>query len=464
LVAIWAPEIAERPGPRYIAIADAISEDLAEGRLAPGARLPTHRDLADRLRVTVGTVSRGYGEAARRGLITGEVGRGTFVRQWAPDQPAIASAGASTDVVNLGMNHPPLSFDPAHRRALQDALLSLARREDVSPLLGYPPDGGSLPHREAGAAWIGRTGLEAPADRVLVSSGSQHGVTTVFTALLKPGDLVLTEALTYPGMKAAAALLHLRLQGLPLDADGLRPDALEAACRSGGAKALYCVPTIHNPTASVVPLGRRREIAAIAETHGLLIVEDDIHALLPEERPLPISAFAPDLSYYLTSTSKTLAPGLRVGYILAPQGAADRIAAAIRATTWAAAPLMAEIASAWIRDGTADSIVRERRREAAARQALAREVLGPADIQAHPQGHHLWLRLPDAWRSESFAAAARRRGVMVTPSEPFVVGRSAAPPAVRVCLGVPASRGELERGLRLVAETLATSPAEGFPV
>ena len=213
-----------------------------------------------------------------------------------------------------------------------------------------------------------------------------------------------------------------------------------------------------------MPEGRRREIAGIASAHGLPIVEDDIHALLPEKRPLPISAFAPDLGYYLTSTSKTLAPGLRVGYILAPHGAADRIAAAIRATTWAAAPLMAEIASTWIRDGTADSIVRERRREATARQALAREVLGPADIQAHPQGHHLWLRLPDAWRSESFAAAARRRGVKVTPSEPFVVGRSAAPLAVRVCLGVPASRAELERGLRLVAETLATSPVEGFPV
>jgi DNA-binding transcriptional MocR family regulator len=287
---------------------------------------------------------------------------------------------------------------------------------------------------------------------------------TVFASLLKPGDLVLTEALTYPGMKAAAALLHLRLQGLPLDEDGLRPDALEAACRNGGARAVYCVPTIQNPTTSVMPERRRREIAEIATTHGLWIVEDDIHALLPEERPLPITTFAPDRSYYLTSTSKTLAPGLRVGYILAPRGAAERIAAAIRAITWASAPLMAEIASTWIRDGTADSILRERRREAAARQSLARDALGGAEIQAHPQGYHLWLRLPQPWRSDTFTAEARRRGVKVTPSETFAVERGLAPDAVRVCLGVPSSRAELEKGLQLLAQTLAAPPADGFPV
>jgi len=464
VVTIWNPQIAGRPGPRYLAIADAISEDLTLGRLTPGARLPTHRDLADRLGVTVGTVSRGYTEAARRGLLSGEVGRGTFVRHWAYGQVALGSTNATEGLVDLSVNHPPLGFGPAHRHALQDVLASLARREDLSPFLAYPPDGGSTAHRQAGADWIGRTGLPAHPENVLVCSGSQHALATVFAAFLKPGDLVLTEALTYPGVKAAAALLHLRLQGLTLDGDGLRPDAFEAACRNGGAKALYCVPTIQNPTTSVMPEARRREIAAIAESHGLPIVEDDIHALLPEERPVPIAAFAPDHCYYLTSTSKTLAPGLRVGYILAPRGAADRIAAAIRAITWAGAPLMAEIASAWIRDGTADSIVRERRREAAARQALARAALRSADLLAHPQGHHLWLHLPEPWRSDTFTAEARRRGVKVTPSEAFAVERGLAPDAVRVCLGAPQSHEELEKGLRLVAETLAASPASGFPV
>jgi len=263
---------------------------------------------------------------------------------------------------------------------------------------------------------------------------------------------------TYPGMKTLARLLHLRLQGLPLDAQGLRPEALEAACRSSGAKALYCLPTIQNPTASVLATDRREEIARIARAHGLVIVEDDIHGVLAQPPVPPIATFAREISYYITSTSKSLAPGLRVGYLAAPPGTADRLSPAIRATTWMAAPLLAEIASVWIHDGTADRIVEGRRQEAAARQEIARNALRSAEYQAHPFGNHLWLQLPEPWRGDTFAAHALRRGAAVTPADVFVVGHGAPPPAVRVCLGAPRSRSELERGLRLLADTLETSP------
>lgn len=458
---MWLPELAGRSGPRYRAIADCLRDDITAGRLAPGARLPTHRWLADRLGLTVGTITRAYSEAARRGLLSGEVGRGTFVR--AALQPV---DDADTDGVSLDLahNHPPLPALGALGDALQRTLASLSARGDLSGLLGYPADGGRRTHREAGAAWIERSGLRADPERVLVCAGSQHALTTVLTTLLQPGDLLLTEALTYPGLKALANLLHVRLEGLPLDRDGLRPDALAQACRQGGARAVYCVPTIQNPTGSVMPEGRRQEIAAVASAHGLAVIEDDIHALLPPERPRPIAAFAPERTYYLTSTSKTLAPGLRVGYILAPPGEAPRLAAGVRATTWGAAPLTAEVVSTWIRDGTADALLEARRSEAAARQALAAEALKGADYQAHPVGYHLWLHLPEPWRSESFAAQAARRGVTVTPAEAFVVGRGAAPHAVRLCLGVPRTREALARGLRLVAETLAGAPDAGTPM
>jgi DNA-binding transcriptional MocR family regulator len=209
---------------------------------------------------------------------------------------------------------------------------------------------------------------------------------------------------------------------------------------------------------------RRAQIATIVRRHGLAVVEDDIHALLTEERPRPLSAFAPELSYSITSTSKVLTPGLRIGFLLAPQGMVERLAAGIRATTWAAAPLMAEITSAWIRDGTADLILDDRRREAKARQTLARRILKGADYRAHPRGYFVWLRLPEPWRSESFTAQVRTRGALVTPSEAFVVGRGTTPHAVRVCLGAVASRAALERGLRIVAETLEGPMDTSFPV
>jgi len=455
----WAPEIRQRKGPRYLAIAEALADDAGAGRLRPGARLPTHRELADRLGLTVGTVTRAYAEAARRNLISGEVGRGTFVRGPAA-RFATAPGGLDADpgLIDLSANHPPTGPGDGEAVTLARALKALAGRKDLARLLDYPPPGGAHEHRAAGAEWARRSGLEVTADRVLVSSGNQHGMTAVLAALLSPGDLVLTEALTYPGMKNLAGLLSLRLQGVALDEQGMRPDALAAACRARSPKALYCVPTLQNPTTSIMSEERRRQIAAVAREHGVLIVEDDVHGRIPERAPRPLSAFAPERAVYLTGTSKVLAPGLRVGFIAAPEALVDPIAAAIRGTTWMAAPLMAEIAAMWIKDGTAEAILKRRRREAMARHRLAGKVLGRTAGRAHPAAYHLWLGLSKPWRGETFADAARRRGVGVTPASAFATGRTAVPDAVRVCLGAARDRDQLQRALRVLAELLAASP------
>jgi DNA-binding transcriptional MocR family regulator len=453
---MWEPDLRTRRGPRYLAIADALAADVAAGRLRPGGQLPTHRDLAEKLGVTVGTVSRAYAEAAHRGLVSGEVGRGSFVRN-EPPEFGVPAAGAAQGLVDLSVNHPPTTKGEERGELLARTLAGLARRSDLARLLAYPPEAGAPEHRAAGAAWIARCGLKASPENVLVSSGSQHGMTAVFAALLRPGDLVLTEALTYPGMKALASLLHLRLQGVALDEHGLRPDAFAAACRAG-AKALYCVPTLQNPTGAVMPEARRKEIASIARAHGVAIVEDDVHGRLHGDPPPPLAAFAPELSVYVTGTAKSVAPGLRIGFMLAPGAMVPRIAASIRATTWMAAPLMAEIVSQWIRDGTAEQIVKRKRQEAAARQRLAATVLGRFRSPSHESAYHLWLQLPDPWRSETFAEEARRRGVAVTKAQSFVVGRAATPHAVRVCLGAPADRPQLEKGLRILAGILEASP------
>jgi DNA-binding transcriptional MocR family regulator len=452
----WVPELRQRKGPRYLAIAEALADDAGAGRLRPGARLPTHRELADRLGLTVGTVTRAYAEAARRNLVSGEVGRGTFVR--APAARFAGAGRAEPGLIDLSSNHPPRGAGDGESDLLVRALAALSRRKDLGRLLDYPPHGGAPDHRAAGAEWVRRSGLDAEPERVLVSSGNQHGMTAVFAALLGPGDVVFTEALTYPGMKSLAGLLSLRLHGVALDEQGLRPDALAAACRARPPKALYCVPTLQNPTASIMSEERRRQIASVAREHGVLIVEDDVHGRIPERAPRPLSAFAPELSVYLTGTSKVLAPGLRVGFIAAPEALVDRIAAAIRGTTWMAAPLMAEIAARWIKDGTAETIVKRKRKEAAARQRLAAGILGRSAGRTHPAAYHLWMGLPRPWRGEVFADAARQRGVGVTPASAFATGRTGVPDAVRVCLGAARDRAELERGLRVLGELLATSP------
>ena len=453
---MWTPDLRQRAGPRYLAIAEALAEDAGGGRLHPGTRLPTHRDLADRLGVTVGTITRAYAEATRRGLVTGEVGRGTFVR--ARGRPAAVVAVPEAGLIDLSANLPPAAAVKQEAATLARTLAALSRRQDLGRLLAYPPEGGAREHRAAGAEWIRRGGFATTVERVLVTSGSQHGMTAVFAGLFAPGDVVATEALTYPGMKTLAGLLALRLQGVAMDEQGLRPDAFAAACRARRPKALYCVPSLQNPTTAVMPASRRQEIAAIARHHGVLIVEDDVHGRLLARPHAPLSTFAPDNSVYVTGTSKVLAPGLRVGFTVAPPALSPRIAAAIRGTTWMAAPLMAEIASRWIQDGTAETILARKRKEAAARYRIARKALERFAIQAHPEAYHLWLALPKPWRAESYVEAARRAGVAVTAASAFAVGRGAAPEAVRVCLGGARDQDELGRGVARLAALLAGSP------
>jgi DNA-binding transcriptional MocR family regulator len=319
-------------------------------------------------------------------------------------------------------------------------------------------------HREAAARWIARTGLSVPADRVIITSGAQHGAATVLASLARPGDVVLTEHVTYTGMKAIASLLHLQLRGLPLDGDGLIPEAFEAACRESAPRALYCMPTLQNPTGRIMPLGRRQAIAEIAARHDVALVEDDVYGFLPDEPLPPLSELSPANGYYITSTSKSMAPGLRVGYVVAPESRVDRVAAVIRASTWLIAPLLAELASDWIERGEADAMVAWKRAETAARHASALRILGRWLPEGTPRSFHLWLPLPEPWRTEAFVSQARARKVMVSPSEEFVVGRESAPHAVRVCLGATSSRARLEEGLGRLAELLEEGPEPSLSV
>jgi DNA-binding transcriptional MocR family regulator len=456
---IWKPSLPSDGTSRYAAIVSALADDVAGGRLVAGDRLPTHRELADALGVAVGTVTRAYAEAERRGLVRGEVGRGTFVGAAPLGSTAAARATRRRGVVDLSVNVPVEGIAPD----LAAVLRALVKRPDLADLLRYQPHAGAHRHRAAGAAWASRYGVTAVPEQVLVCAGAQHAMLTIFAALAQPGDRVLTEALTYPGMKALAGLLHLTLEGVAMDGDGLRPDALEDALVRSGAKFLYCMPTIHNPTGSVLPEARRRAIAELARAHAVTIIEDDVHRFLAPDAPPPLAHFAAERTYHIAGTSKAIAGGLRVAFVTAPRRAVEQIERSIWATTWMAAPLTAEIAATWIEDGTADRVAAAQRAEAAARQAIARAVLGDFVTATHPNALHLWLELPDPWRGESFARATLERGVAIAPAELFAVGRGSAPHAVRLGLGAARDRAELEHALGILRETVAdrgaSSPA-----
>ena len=459
---IWSPTLDPNAEPKYQALVEALDRDIDAGILPPGTRLPTQRQLANHLGVAIGTVSRAYAVAEQRGLLSGEVGRGTFVRR----RESGLHEGANDegdDPALLDLSKGRLVRDP-REPTLRRSLEALSRRPDLDRLVDfYQPAAGMARHRAAGANWVARSGLETDADRVVITSGAQHAAAVVLAAITRPGDLVLTEEVTYAGIKSLAGLLHLQLRGLPLDEDGLKPDAFEAACRTGSPRALFCMTNLQNPTGRTMPLARRREIAAIAAAHDVALVEDDVNGFLPTDPLPPLAQLAPVQTYYISGTSKSLAPGLRLGYVVAPAHRVERIAATIRASTWLTSPILAELVTGWIESGEADEMVAWKRSETAARHALAEEILAPW-LSPGPVSFHRWLPLPEPWRTETFVAQARARGVMVTPSEEFMIGRDSAPHAVRVCLGATLSRDRLEEGLRRLAMLLAQGPEPSLAV
>jgi DNA-binding transcriptional MocR family regulator len=450
----WDPSLSGRSGPRYRAIAEALAEAVGEGALHPGDRLPTHRQLAKRLGVTVPTVSRAYREAERRGLITGEVGRGTYVAGAEPaGTPAVE---AETGELDLDLNQLP--SPPELGSGLHAVLTQLAAEPKAAQLLRYQPNAGTRPQRDAGCRWLARCGIEAPAERVLLTSGSQHGLLLALSALARPGDIVLAEALTWPGVRRAADFLGLKLARVPLDEEGVVPEAFAESCVRLRPKALYCSPTAQNPTTGTMSPARREAIATIARRHEVAIVEDDVYGPLIEPRPPPLSLLLPERSFYLASLSKAFAAGLRIGYVLAPGAYVGRLTAGLGATTITVAPLMAEIARRWIADGTGERLIEAQRREIGARIDVARLRLGPGRCRSVRHAAHLWYALPQPWRPATLMAAAQRRGIRLTPTEAFAGESEAVPDWVRLSLGGPSSAAGLDQALGRLADAIAAGP------
>jgi DNA-binding transcriptional MocR family regulator len=460
IMTMWRPEIEQLQGPRYLAIAEALAVDVRGGALNPGDRLPTHRDLAFRLGVTVGTVSRAYAEAERRGLIGGEVGRGTFVRPDARRRKAQAVIDVEAplglpQIIDLSVNIPaPMTSDAI----LAETLTDIVGRPGIARLMDYHPHAGMPAHRAAGAQWLTECGFPIEPERVIVTAGGQHAMTAALGAITEPGDVIVTECLTYPGLRRLADFLRVRLHGVAMDEHGIEPDAFETACRTLSPKAFYCVTNLQNPTALIVPTERRRQLAAICQRYGVKIVEDDVYGfLLGADTPPALSSFAPELGHYFTSLSKSMAPGLRVGYLALPAGSRDDFTQVVRSTTWMATPLTAEIGADWIRNGIGKELADGHRDEALARQKMARTILAGHDLSSEMRAYHLWMRLPEPWSAEAFALELRMRGVAVTPAGAFATTRT-APAAIRLCLCEPPERAVLERGLAIIAATARSAP------
>lgn len=436
----------------YQQVATSLAARIEDGQIPCGARLPTLRDLAARLDVNVATVARSYRVLEQRGLIESTRGRGTFVRAGS-DERVTPETGRSllSNYIDLTVNRPATSH---YVDALTTTLPRVARDPRLAQLRDYTPPEGVTWAREAGAAWVKQSGFEVDAADVVVTSGAQHALLVALSAIIQPGDVVLSSELTYYGLRAIARLLRFDVEPTPTDASGLVTDALAARCEDPRVRAIFVVPCMHNPTTVTTSEKRRREIVEIARNTDTFLIEDDVYGPLLPQRPPTLASMYREGTFYISGTSKSMAPGLRIGFVIPPRLNRDRVVENICATEWMTQPLMTLIFAVWMKDGTANTIVEQQRKALASRYALARHILEGQDFDGVPGCPHLWLRLPAPWRVQEFIKTAENNGVGVLPAEAFMIGRSEAPHAVRINLGAATSEQKLEEGLKRLMSTL----------
>lgn len=448
----WIPTVSEWHGPMFLRIVDALAADIASGRLVRGQRLPTHRALATALGIDLTTVTRAYGEARRRGLLDARVGQGTFVSE--------TTARAASDLpapvnIDLSMNLPPQPVEANLDLRIAQGLATIRSEAGFSAYLGYTRPGGTADEREVGAAWLAPRVPNASADRIVIYPGSQAIIFNALLALTSPGDVVLTEALTFPGIKAAAARLDVRLVGVAMDTEGARPDALDEACRKHKPKVVYLVPTQQNPTTATMSAARRKAVADIIRKRGCVLIEDDVYGPL-EPQVAPIASLIPEHTYLAASIAKCIAPALRVAYLLAPDTSAEqRMRAGMQATMQMPPSLMVALVTQWLRSGIAADIIRAIRNEAAARQQLAARFLKGVSYAARPASHHLWMPLPKHFDGTDLLSHLMRNGLAVVGEDAFATGE-AAPRGLRVSLGAARNRAELSQALQVLSNAVRT--------
>jgi DNA-binding transcriptional MocR family regulator len=452
----WVPALASIEGPRYLAFVLALEADIASGRVKPGMRLLPQRDMAQRLELSVGTISKAYAEAEQRGLISGEVGRGTFVQRRRPEQRGLGSSEAT---INLALNVPPYTGEDD---VISSVLAEIVADGEMSNLLGYLPHQGLRRHREAMVTWLASLGVTADADHLFITHGGQHALSIALGMVAASDDTVLTESYTYSGMLALSAQCGYRLQGVATDASGLIPESLDRAFTETRARVLYCMPTLQTPTGTVMPLLRRQAIAEIVRKHDAFLLEDDAYGYLLSPSLPPVSQLIPERSFYIVSFAKCLAPGLRIAAMIAPEAFRDRSINALRATGWMAVPVMAEVVARLIYNGGLARQAKLKRDKAALRDTIVRRILKawlPAASAA--PGFHIWLPLPAGRTLTALIAQAAQAGITLAP--PGALRRMESESlGVRLCLGAPATEADLERALIEIRRILEMAEAISF--
>lgn len=435
----WTPRLANIEANAAERLVLALSEDITEGRLTGGDRLPAHRDLARKLGIGLGTVTKAYAALERRGLTRSVKGRGTFV--------AIHQAHNDRQI-DLSSNAPPATLTA---RILARTLTGIARKIDADHFNLYAPPAGHLEHRRVLARWLETLGLTVDPSHLVLTGSARQALSLAFDLACGRHGLLLTERITYPGAIALARRKGYRMQGVEIDAQGMVPAALADALggtASTGSKAVYLTPTLHNPTTATMGVERRQAIAEICRRAGAWLIEDGVYAASDPTLPT-LTALAPEISLHVNGLSKSLGPGLQIGMLVLPAGLNDAAEELLQDVPMAPSALSCMVVEEWLTTGIIASIQRDLRHEARRRCSLAVSLLGTSELVSHPDAYNVWLPMQGD-DANSFASSAAATGIKLTPREAMMVDPDDRASGIRLCLGGP-SFENLTEALTLLA-------------
>lgn len=458
----WLPDLSSGEGPLYLRLADAIEGAINDGALPAGAKLPPQRNLAFDIGVTIGTVSRAYAAVHERGLVSGEVGRGTYVRDrktptaTATHDPVVASLAGTRHTQSAPDRY---RFDTTGapdvgQNVLIDHHISEIARELPLATVGYThayPESWGL----AGARWLSKGNWSPDPESVVTTLGAHAAIMSVITAMTAPGDRIVFENLTYSHISRSASLVGRRVALTEIDEHGLIPEEFEKVCAQQHPKLVFIMPSGHNPTCVTLPEDRRRAIADIARRHNVWIIEDHLYGGMRQDGLPMIAEFAPDITFVVGGLSKSVAAGVRGGWVACPTHFATRVRIAHKMMTGGQPFLLAELAARLVLSGDADTIRNRCLAEIGAREKIARQTLQGLDFESHPETPFLWLRLPDPWMSGTFRAAALNEGVLIDDEDEFKPGRSDKVwHRVRIGFSIPPNVSDVATGLTILRRLL----------
>lgn len=446
----WKPDLTGTKGPKYMALARLLEEDIGSGALKAGTKLPPQRELADFLDVNLSTVSRTFRLCEQKGLLSASVGKGTFVSSDAAAETIFLCARERENLIEMGAIVPQIAGNARVGQYTE----KLLKKPDALRLFSYGVPEGTKRQREAGAAWFGRSGFRTDEGRILLAAGGQNALMASLGAVFPRGSRVGTDPLTYPGIKTAARLLGIRLIPVRGENGEMTEEGIRYAALNEKIRGIYLIPDCHNPTAHTMSLERRGQIAQTARKLDLVIIEDSINNALGEIPLLPVAAFAPERVICLASLSKAISPGVRTAFLHVPDAYRQELINTLYAMNIAISPLLATVAAGLIEEGIADEIVAERKTEIAQRNQIVDEILGAGRADGASASPLRYIRLPKGCTGRLFENRAKAAGVQVYGTERFSVGNRIFEEAVRLSVTTPGTPEELAEGIRRIRTLL----------